>query len=142
MDPKKSTMEKLEKIIFIKIKKIKNCKGNLYKIINKLSPYYRGIGEVYLSEIKKNIIKGWNLHKKNYSVIFLVQGSIIFYYKYKSSDKYKKKIIKFDDYKLILIPPNFRYAFKGLDKKNSLINFMDKIYNPNESFKENFLKNQ
>lgn len=133
-------MSSKKNIKIIKIKKINNPKGNIYKIINELSFFFRGIREVYLSKIKKNQIKGWNLHKKNFCIIFINHGKIDFFFKKKYKDKYKKKRIKDSDYKLILIPPGYRFAFKGLAKNNSIINFMDKIYNSRESFKENFDK--
>ena len=129
----------LNKIKIVKIKKIRNSKGDIYKIVNRLSFFYRGIKEIYLSKVKKNEIKGWNLHKKNFCIIFINQGKIDFFFKKKYKDRPKKIRINYTDFKLILIPPGYRFALKGLANNNSIINFMDKIYNSKESFKEEFL---
>ena len=55
------------KIIGLKIIKkkiIKNSKGDIIKYINKKDRIFKKFGEAYFSEIKKNKIKGWNLHNK------------------------------------------------------------------------------
>ena len=57
-------MNKLEKIIFFKKKKIKNSKGNIVHFINKKDKNFYKFGEIYFTWIKKkkkpkdgNIIK-------------------------------------------------------------------------------------
>ena len=73
-------MKKIAKLInFEKNKIIKNPKGNIIKYLSKKDKIYKGFGEVYFSEIKKNKIKGWNLHKK-YTCIITVNRKCRIYY--------------------------------------------------------------
>ena len=65
----------LQKVKIIKLK-IKNKKGNILKIINKKHKYFKNFGEIYFSKIKKNKIKGWNLHKRFYCHITICYGDV------------------------------------------------------------------
>ena len=55
----------VKSIKIINNKIIKNKKGDVIKFLNKKNNLFRGFGEIYFSEIKKNHTKGWNFHKKN-----------------------------------------------------------------------------
>ena len=66
----KKNLNKKTKLKIIKLKNIKMEKGNLVKFIEKKSLNYKGFGEVYFSNVKKNKIKAWKKHKnifKSYS---------------------------------------------------------------------------
>ena len=63
----------------IKIKKNKiilNKKGNIIKFIDKKTNGFRGFGEIYFSEIKKNKTKGWNTHHKFFSILSVPYGKV------------------------------------------------------------------
>ena len=69
---KKKTNKKIffEKVVTVfKTKAINNQKGNLYKFVDIKSNFFKGFGEIYFTEIKKNKIKGWKKHKKKFLVI-------------------------------------------------------------------------
>ena len=62
---------------------INDNKGDILKFVNKNDKFFKGFGEIYFSEIKKNKIKGWNYHKKNYCLFSVPFGKVIFYFKKK-----------------------------------------------------------
>ena len=68
----------IKSIKLIKNKIIKNKKGEIIKFINKNNKYFSGFGEVYFSEIKKNKIKGWNIHYKYKCILTVPFGNVEF----------------------------------------------------------------
>ena len=57
----------------LKGNKIINKKGSLLKYFNKNSlPKNWKFGEIYVSEISKNIIKGWHWHKYQTSTLLAI----------------------------------------------------------------------
>jgi len=119
-------MKKTAKSIkIIKKEIIKNKKGNILKFINKKDLFFRGFGEIYFSQIKKNKTKGWNLHKKHTCLISVPYGKVSFsIYDFKF-----KKIIKVDigphNNKIIQIPPGYWFSFKSIDKHSVVANLMN-----------------
>ena len=57
---------------------IYNKKGNILKFLNSKSKQFKGFGELYFSEIKKNTSKGWNIHYKYFSIITVPYGLVEF----------------------------------------------------------------
>ena len=117
------------KIKLIKQKIIKNLKGNIKKFITKKSPEFKGFGECYFSEIKKNQTKGWKKNLTTNQMISVVYGKVVFYLIDDQNKKIKKYKYMLDDnknFKKIIIPPNIWYAFKNLNKdKSILFNFLN-----------------
>ena len=69
---------KSKKLIIHNLKVIKNSKGDIKKYLDlKILKKFK-ISEVYFSEIKKNKIKGWNLHKKATCLLSVAFGSVKF----------------------------------------------------------------
>lgn len=116
--------------IVFKTKKIANKKGNLQKFVDKKSNSFKGFGEIYFTEIKKNKIKGWKKHKKNYSLLKTILGKVKFTFFYK--DNFYSLTIKQTDNQLLQIPPNLWFSFKGISKKNLLCNVMNKVHSDKE----------
>ena len=115
----------------IKKKIIKNSKGDILKFLVKKDPYFRGFGEIYFTEIKKNKIKGWNCHKKFYCILTVPFGKVKFTFidgRSKMKSYLKKQIIHVDKnrYNIILVLAwNFYNSIKtkckNLNKKFLLI---------------------
>lgn len=116
--------------IVFKTKKIANKKGNLQKFVDKKSNSFKGFGEIYFTEIKKNKIKGWKKHKKNYSLLKTILGKVKFTFFYK--DNFYSLTIKQTDNQLLQIPPNLWFSFKGISKKNLLCNVMNEVHSDKE----------
>lgn len=129
--------KKLTKKIFFKkivkqdkIQKINLYKGNIEKILNKNSKLFKGFGEIYFSHIKKNSIKCWKLHKKNYSLIFVIHGKVNFVFYYKNN--FYKILLTKKLSNLISIPPNLWFGFQGVGQKNIICNIMDNLHSDKE----------
>ena len=106
----------------IKVKVIKNIKGNIIKFYNFDSKFLKKYGEIYFSEIKKNKFKGWKYHEKKNQVLTICSGIVEFSFKKKIDGNIKKIKLSFPD-KLyaILIPKKIFYSFKCLSKQNAII---------------------
>jgi dTDP-4-dehydrorhamnose 3,5-epimerase len=108
-----------------------NKLGSLSKLISKNDKYFNKFGEAYLTKIKHNKIKGWKLHKKMISNIFLIKGKVEFVI-FKDNKFHKLQLNK--NYNRIFINKNTYFAFKGLSEKESiLINFSSIVHDKNES---------
>ncbi len=130
------------KIITIKGKIIRHKKGDIKKFITKKSKEFKGFGECYFSEIKKNQIKGWKKNRTTNQMISVIKGKVKFFL----LDDRKKKINKFNlildenkNYKKIIIPKNVWYAFKGIsDEKSILFNFLSIEHRNTETINKKF----
>ena len=127
-------------IRLFKLKKIKIQKGNIYKFLSRNDKFFKKFGEIYISEIKKNSIKGWNYHLQNKFHLAVISGKVKFHFiKERNRKFYSKKIIlSSNNYKLLVISPKIFFSFKGIDKKNLIINFLQNPHQKKESkkFKE------
>ena len=117
------------------LKKINVKKGNVIKFVSINSKNYKGFGEVYFSKIKKNNIKAWKKHKKNYSNLTVILGKVKFLF-INNRNKIKKTIITSKKNRSILIPPGIFYGFMGLDKQNVICSLINKPHTDNEVVKK------
>lgn len=119
----------------LKGNKIINKKGSLLKYFNKNSlPKNWKFGEIYVSEISKNMIKGWHWHKYQTSTLLAISGNIKVVII--QNGKFKQFSISKTNLKTIIIKPRTWYAFQGLEKKSNLLNLSDKVHTPNYSKKK------
>lgn len=121
----------LTKIKTIKIKEIKNSQGSIKKILNKKDFFYKGFGEFYINEIKRNVTKGWNLHKKNSCIIYMISGKICFTFS-RDFKKMKKITLSDKSKKLLIIPPQIWFKFKSKEPNSSFINIIERVHSDNE----------
>ena len=129
----------LNKVKIIKLTKIENKKGDILKIINKKSKHFKNFGEIYFSQIKKNQIKGWNLHKKFYCHIIICYGDIILKLKNQKS-KIKRIRLLFSNPKLIIIPPKIWFSFESKKKNSMLLNILSGVHDQKETLKKEITK--
>lgn len=125
----------MKKINIIKSKLVNSKDGKITKLLSKknLKKTWK-FGEIYISSFKKNVVKNWNFHKFQTSSLFVLEGKV----KIIVVERKKFKVFNLDEKnpKTLIIPPKTWYVFKGLDKKNSLMNLSDKIHNPKDSIKK------
>ena len=112
---------------------INNNKGDILKFVNKNDKFFKGFGEIYFSEIKKNKIKGWNYHKKNNCLFSVPFGKVILYFKKKN--KTKKVTIGKDKYQLILLPPKIWFSFTSLTKLSIVANIIKTPHDNKETLR-------
>ena len=114
----------------IDIKVIKNSKGDILKFISSKDPFYKKFGEVYFSEIKKNKVKGWNLHTKYVCFLSVLSGSVTFNFEDNRTNsktyKIKEKILlKKSNYGILVIPSNIWFNFKGNTDHSIIVNALN-----------------
>ena len=129
----------LQKVKIIKLVEIKNKKGNILKIINKKHKYFKNFGEIYFSKIKKNKIKGWNLHKRFYCHITICYGDVFLRLKDRKS-KIKNIQLSFKRPKLVIIPPKIWFSFKSKREDSMILNILSGIHNQKETLKKEISK--
>tara|TARA_B110000967_G_scaffold200985_1_gene237597 strand:- start:150 stop:545 length:396 start_codon:yes stop_codon:yes gene_type:complete len=125
----------LKKIKLIKLKVIKNTKGDLLKYLNKKDKFFRKFGEIYFNEIKKNQVKGWNYHKKYWCLITVPSGKVKF--TFAENIRKKKKVITIGrkNSSLIVVPPKIWFNFRSIAKISLVVNTLDEIHSKNETLK-------
>ena len=113
------------------LKKIKQKKGNIVKIIKKDDTFFYSFGELYVSEIKPHQTKAWRYHKRSTQNIFLLEGRC------KIVCQLKKRFVETqlseNSPKLIIIPKKCWYGFKNKSRKKvKLLNLCDRKFSENE----------
>ena len=114
-----------------RIKKFKNIKGEIIKYVSKKDKYFKNFGEVYFDIIKKNQTKGWNLHKKNTSLIMCLAGKVRLHL-IDLKNKEFKIVLNSTDKKILKIPPKIWFSFKSLNVDSMIVNLIDDIHSDNE----------
>tara|TARA_B100001013_G_C24290081_1_gene316469 strand:- start:91 stop:498 length:408 start_codon:yes stop_codon:yes gene_type:complete len=125
----------------IDIKVIKNTKGDILKFISSKNSFYKKFGEVYFSEIKKDKIKGWNLHTKYTCFLSVLSGSVTFNFeddrKQSKTYKLKKKItLGKKNYGILIVPPNIWFNFRGNTNNSVIVNALNYPHNKSETRKK------
>ena len=93
------------------------------------------------SYIKKNIIKGWHLHKKQSQWNYLLKGKIKVYLydtRIKSKTFKKHEVINIDSKENMIIyffPPGVAHGYVTLSNENHMIYATTNIYNVSEEYK-------
>tara|TARA_B100000886_G_scaffold164277_1_gene112032 strand:- start:520 stop:942 length:423 start_codon:yes stop_codon:yes gene_type:complete len=131
----------MEQIEIINKKVIKNNNGDIVHILKKSDKNYKGFGELYISKIKKNKIKGWNYHKKMKMNLFVIKGKVkfVFFDNRKKSINYNKfQVFNVSDkiFKIIKVPPQIWFAFRGIGKESFILNTSNILHDTNEQIKK------
>ena len=125
----------VSKIKVIKLKKFDNPIGDTMKYLSKKSSFFKGFGEVYFSEIKKNKIKGWNYHKKYWCLLCVPFGKVKFNFKNQLNSKVKSITIGKKNYSVIIVPPKIYFSFKSEVANSLVVNTINGVHNENETIK-------
>tara|TARA_B100000212_G_C27383053_1_gene537989 strand:- start:698 stop:1129 length:432 start_codon:yes stop_codon:yes gene_type:complete len=127
---------------------IKNPLGDIFHVMKSSSKGFFGFGEVYISAINKNKIKGWKRHNQIYINLTVITGCAKFVvYDERENSCSKGEINSYllgptVDYSRLSIPPGLWVAFKGIEEENLILNVIPKEHDPNEADNKplNFLK--
>ena len=127
----------ISKIKVIKLKKFNNPIGDTMKYLSKKSSFFKGFGEAYFSEIKKNKIKGWIYHKKYWCILCVPFGKVQFNFKKNLDKKTKSKNITIGkkNYSTIVVPPKIYFSFKSRVEISLVVNTINGEHSENESVK-------
>ena len=114
----------------IDINVIKNSKGDILRFISSKDSFYKKFGKVYFTEIKKNKVKGWNLHTKYVCFLSVLSGSVTFNFEDNRTNsktyKIKEKILlKKSNYGILVIPSNIWFNFKGNTDHSIIVNALN-----------------
>ena len=129
----------------VTIKKIVSHKDNrgFFREIFKINKNSNKISfkQISHSYIKKNVIKGWHLHKKQGQWNYLLKGKIkmyLFDFRKNSKTFKKYKTLTIDSKKNNLVyffPPDVAHGYITLSNENHMIYATSDIYSPNEEYK-------
>ncbi len=125
----------VSKIKVIKLKKFNNPIGDTMKYLSRKSSFFKGFGEVYFSEIKKNKIKGWNYHKKYWCLLCVPFGKVKFNFKNQLNSKVKTITIGKKNYSVIIVPPKIYFSFKSEVANSLVVNTINGVHDENETIK-------
>ena len=125
----------LSQIKVIKLKVVKNTKGDLLKYLNKADKFFKSFGEIYFTEIKKNKTKGWNSHKRYTCLLTVPYGKVKFTFAKKINGKKKVITISKKNYSIIVVPPKTWFKFKSITKVSLVVNTINGIHDDNETLK-------
>ena len=101
---------------------------------------FNGFGEAYFSSVKKDMAKGWKMHKEMTLNLIVPVGNIRFIILNKNTNN--KSIVSplidvtlgENNYSRLTVPPEYWVAFKGVETEtNILLNIADIPPDPNES---------
>jgi len=125
----------VSKIKVFKLKKFNNPIGDTMKYLSRKSSFFKGFGEVYFSEIKKNKIKGWNYHKKYWCLLCVPFGKVKFNFKNQLNSKVKSITIGKKNYSVIIVPPRIYFSFQSEATNSLVVNTINGVHNENETIK-------
>ena len=131
----------IDSISYVPLKKIDNPLGDIWHGLKSLELQYLSFGEAYFSFVNQRKIKGWKKHNKATLNLIVPLGEIHFYAGFSESNrrefiKYRKFILGEKKYYRLTVPPGLWLAFKGISKKNMLLNISDIPHDKNESINE------
>jgi dTDP-4-dehydrorhamnose 3,5-epimerase len=122
----------VKRIKVVKLKVIKNKKGNLSKYLSKRDKYFSLFGETYFTEIKKNMVKGWNYHEKCTCLISVIYGKVKFTFADQIDKKKRNITIGKKNFSLIVLPPKVWFKFTSLEGTSIIVNTINKVHSLNE----------
>ncbi len=108
------------------LKIISDERGAIFHMLRCDSPLYEQFGEVYFSEVKSGVIKGWKKHRVMTQHYAVPVGRIVVAIYDGRLDSPTKGTLQTVElgracYQLLQIPPGVWYGFKGTSRKDALI---------------------
>jgi dTDP-4-dehydrorhamnose 3,5-epimerase len=110
----------LQDVQLINCKKVVNERGFLQEITREDAPAFFKIGQTYLTQTLKGIIKAWYLHRQQWDSIFVISGvmKIALYDTRPQSatfEQVSEHLIRAEAPQLIHIPPGVWHGFQALE---------------------------
>lgn len=111
---------------------INHEKGNIFHIIKKGSSGYNGFGEVYISSVNANSIKGWKLHKQMTLNLIVILGKIRFVIFNPMKNIFSEVVISSSQNQRLTIMPGLWLAFEAVEADSKILNIADIVHDPLE----------
>ena len=121
----------MDGVILTPLKKIPNVNGDVLRAMKASDKGFVGFGEAYFSCLNRGVTKGWKKHNKMTLNLIVITGEIKFVIY--NERNYFEVILSKDNYQRLTIAPGLWLAFKGLSKKNTLLNLASIEHDSNES---------
>ncbi len=112
--------------------------GSVFHFIKNTDVGFKNFGEVYFSNVEKDCIKAWKMHKEMTLNLVVPVGRVLFHFidGRKDSEEFNKLhsvVLSQDPYFRLTVPPMFWFGFKGLaDGLNLISNQADLVHDPEE----------
>ena len=112
--------------------------GSVFHFIKNTDVGFKNFGEVYFSNVEKDCIKAWKMHKEMTLNLVVPVGRVLFHFidGRKDSEEFNKLhsvVLSQDPYFRLTVPPMFWFGFKGLANGLNLIsNQADLVHDPEE----------
>ena len=123
----------MDGIILTPLKHIYNPKGDIFHALKKIDDGYNGFGEAYFSTVNKGNIKGWKKHNEMILNLVVIIGNIEFVIYNEHLNKFFSVQLSQKNYKRLTVKPGLWIAFRGINKKNILLNIASILHDPSES---------
>ena len=124
----------MEPVEITDLKIILGDKGAVLRGLKRSESSFKDFGEVYFSEVNKDVVKGWKRHKSMTLNLITVSGEIEFFiYDDREAPTLKSIKLSRKNYKRLTIPPMVWIAFKGIEDVNMLLNIADIEHDPEEA---------
>lgn len=129
-----SSLNILEGVMITPLKKIYNPKGDVYHALKSTDSSFFEFGEAYFTEVNKDDVKGWKLHKKMTMNLIVPVGIVGFYFHNENVNKNAFIAAGRHNYVRITVQPGIWMAFKGMaDELNLVLNVANVSHDPSES---------
>ena len=129
----------MNRIKLTRLSIIEDEKGPIMHALKNSDDAFKRFGEIYFSEIYFGKIKGWKRHLKMHMNLIVPEGLVKFVFYDAKLNNFEEYEIGIKNYFRISVPPGLWFAFKGLEKRNLVMNIADIEHDPNESEKKNLL---
>jgi len=130
----------MSKIKLTKLSIIENENGPIMHALKNSDNEFIRFGEIYFSEIYFGKIKGWKRHSRMNMNLIVPEGFVKFVFYDSKLNYFEEYEIGLKNYFRISVPPGLWFAFKGLEKKNLVMNIADIEHDPSESEKKQLLE--
>jgi len=132
--------ELIQGVQWLNLKVIDDERGSVLHMVRTNTLGVSGFGEIYFSELKPNVVKGWKIHHSMTQRLTVPIGLVRFVLvDAREGSLTRGRSVNYivgrpENYGLLIIPPGIWYAFENLSISSSLVaNCADKIHDPIES---------
>jgi dTDP-4-dehydrorhamnose 3,5-epimerase len=134
----------IEGVVVIPKKKLVDDRGAILHMLRRDDPEFRQFGEIYFSQVKPGVVKGWHLHSRMTLNYLVVVGAIQLglWDGRETSPTYGKAqtiLLDLHSPQLVVVPPGVWNGFKGQGEHISIVaNCATEPHDPEEITRKPF----